>query len=301
VNNLCLAISCKGLTKEYTDIKALDSIDLKLENNKIIGLIGRNGAGKTTFLKTCAGYLKPTSGTMRIFESIPFDNINVLSKLTYIAEEIQYNESLNLNDIIGLGKVFYQKWDSLFAEKLINYFNLDKRKKYKKLSCGMKTQFNIIMGLASRTPITLMDEPTLGLDVSVRREFNKILIKDYMDNPRTFILSSHLMNELENMLEEMVLIHNGKLIFHKNIEELQNYAVLLNGKKDLIESFIKDRKVLNTEIFGTSLIVGIENNLSKNDIIFLEQNNVDISKASIEDVYLWITNNGKGGGFDDFK
>lgn len=264
-------------------------------------MIGRNGAGKTTLLKTCAGYIKPTSGTVRIFDSIPFDNLNVSSKMVFVDEEIQYDESLSLNDILTLGKIYYQKWDFVFAEKLIKYFNLDYKKKYKKLSRGMKTQFNIIIGLASRAPLTLMDEPTLGLDVAVRKEFYKILVKDYMENPRTLILSSHLMNELENMLEEMVLIHEGKLIFHKSVEELQSYAILLNGKKEIIEPFIMNKEVLNIEVFNSSLIAGIKNNLSENDINYLKQKDVDVSKASIEDIYLWSTKNVEGGDFDVFK
>ncbi|HEY9060009.1 MAG TPA: ABC transporter ATP-binding protein [Pseudobacteroides sp.] len=293
-------IICNQLTKTYKDKKALDSIDLYLGENKIIGLIGRNGAGKTTFLKTCAGYLRPTSGSISIFGSKPFDNIDVLSKLTFIDEEIQYDESLTLNDILSLGKLFYQNWDGAYADKLIRYFNLDGRKKYKKLSRGMKTQFNIIMSLACRAPLTLMDEPTLGLDVTVRKEFYNILIKDYVENPRTLIISSHLMSELENMLEEMVLIHGGRLVFHKSIEELQSYGIILNGKKEIVEPFIKGKNILKTETFGAGFIAGIENNLSKEDFSYLKENNVDVSKASIEDVYIWTTSNGKGG-FDAFN
>lgn len=294
-------IICNQLTKKYKDKKALDSIDLCLGENKIIGLIGRNGAGKTTFLKTCAGYLRPTSGSINIFGSRPFDNIDVLSRLTFIDEEIQYDESLTLNDILSLGKFFYQNWDGTYADKLIRYFNLDGRKKYKKLSRGMKTQFNIIMGLSCRAPLTLMDEPTLGLDVAVRKEFYNILMKDYMENPRTLIISSHLMSELENMLEEMVLIHDGKLVFHKSIESLQSYGIILNGKKEVVEPFIKDKNVLKTETFGAGFIAGIENNLSTEDFIYLKESNVDVSKASIEEVYIWTTSNGKEGGFDAFN
>ncbi|KNY29816.1 ABC transporter ATP-binding protein [Pseudobacteroides cellulosolvens] len=294
-------IVCNQLTKVYKDKTALDSIDLNLGENKLIGLIGRNGAGKTTFLKTCAGYLKPTSGSINILGGNPFDNLDVLSNVTFIDEEIQYDESLSLNDILTLGKAFYQNWDSVYADKLIRYFNLDGKKKYRKLSRGMKTQFNIIMGLSCRAPLTLMDEPTLGLDVAVRKEFYNILIKDYMENPRTLIISSHLMSELENLLEEMVLIHDGRIVFHKSIEDLQGYGLILNGKKEIIHPFIANKKVLKTETFGSSLIAGIENNLTKDDLNYLNENNVDISKASIEDVYIWLTNNRKAGGFDDFK
>lgn len=294
-------ITCNKLTKQYKDKKALDEFSISIEENKIIGLIGRNGAGKTTFLKTCAGYLRPTSGEMNIFGKTPFDNIEVLSEMVFIDEEILYPEGLKLKEILNMGKLYYKNWDDAFALKLLRYFGLGEKKTYKKLSRGMKTQFNIIMGLSCRAPLTLMDEPTLGLDVAFRKEFYNILLKDYIENPRTIIISSHLMGEIENLLEEIILIHDGKLLFQKAIEEMQAYALLLNGKKDVITSFIENKQVLNTENFGNSIIAGVVNDLTKEEIEYLEQKSVDISKAKIEDVYIWMTKNGKGGGFDAFE
>lgn len=159
----------------------------------------------------------------------------------------------------------------------------------------------LIVGLSSMAPLTLMDEPTLGLDVAVRREFYNIILKEYIENPRTFIISSHLMSELENILEEMILIHNGKLVFQKSIEELQNYAILLNGKKEILKPFVENKKVLHSDIFGNSLNAGIVNDLTVEDSSYLAQNGVYMSAAKIEDVYMWLTQNGKGGGFDEFE
>ncbi|MDP4093429.1 MAG: ABC transporter ATP-binding protein [Bacillota bacterium] len=294
-------IYCEGLKKTYKNVEALKDLSLSIGENKMIGLIGRNGAGKTTFLKTCAGYIRPTSGEISVLGGKPFDNLDVLSNIIFIDEEIQYNTSMRLGEIFRLGAIYYKNWDDAFAKKLLRYFSLDVKQKYKKLSRGMKTQFNMIVGLSSRAPLTLMDEPTLGLDVAVRKEFYQIILKDYMENPRTFILSSHLMSELENMLEEMILIHEGKVVFQKSIEELQSYAVLLNGKQEVLKPFLENKKVLNTETFGNSIIAGIVNDLSEKDTLFLENNNVDISKVKIEDIYIWLTKNGKGGGFDEFE
>jgi ABC-2 type transport system ATP-binding protein len=298
---VCSIINCKDLTKQYKSKKALDKVTISIDENKIIGLIGRNGAGKTTFLKTCAGYLIPTAGEINIFGKKPFDNLDVLSNMVFIDEEIQYAESLKLKEILELGRIYYKNWDDAFAWKLLKYFGLNEKIKYKKLSRGMKTQFNIVMGLACRAPLTLMDEPTLGLDVAVRKEFYNILLKDYMENPRTFVISSHLMGEIENLLEEIILIHDGKLVFQKPIEELQGYALLLNGKKEMLTPFIEKKQLLHSEVFGNSIIAGIVNDLTKEEEEYLEQNNVDISRAKIQDIYIWLTKNGKGGGFDAFE
>jgi ABC-2 type transport system ATP-binding protein len=294
-------ISCNGLIKQYKDKKALDGISFSVEENKIIGLIGRNGAGKTTFLKTCAGYIRQSSGEIKIFGEQPFDNLNVLSKLVFIDEEIQYSESLKLKEILELGKIYYENWDDVFAWKLLRYFGLDEKKKYKKLSRGMKTQLNIIMGLACRAPLTLMDEPTLGLDVAVRKEFYNILLKDYIDHPRTFIISSHLMSEIENLLEEIVLIHDGKLLFQKSMEELHVYALSLNGKKEILIPFLEKKQIISSQSFGNSIITIIKNDLTQQEMDYLEQKGVGISKAKIYDIYIGLTENGKGGGFDAFE
>lgn len=294
-------IYCNGLTKKYKLKEALGDLTLSIQENKMIGLIGRNGAGKTTFLKTCAGRLLPTSGEITVFGGKPFDNLDIISDLIYIDEEIEYSDAFKLSDILELYAIYYRNWDNAFAKKLIKYFNLNEKQKYKKLSRGMKTQFNMIVGLSSRAALTLMDEPTLGLDLAVRREFYNIILKEYIENPRTFIISSHLMSELENILEEMILIHNGKLVFQKSIEELQKYAILLNGKQEILKPFLENKTVLHSETFGNSLIAGILNDLKAEDSSYLEQKGVNISAAKIEDVYIWLTQNGKGGGFDEFE
>lgn len=295
------AIVCEGLTKSYGNKNALDRLGFSIDENKIIGLIGRNGAGKTTFLKTCAGYLLPTSGEVRINGENPFDNLNVLSDMVFIDEEVQYDTGFKLKDILALGKAAYENWDDAFAEKLIKYFKLDGNQKYRKLSRGMKTQFNIIMGLACRAKLTLMDEPTLGLDAAVRKEFYKILLKDYMEHPRTIVISSHLLSEIENLLEEIVLIDEGRLVLHETLEKLQNYAVYLNGGSERAKAFIQKKKVLNVDEFGNSYIAAIENDLNEDEKEFLAGNNIDVSRVKVEDVCIYLTKQGKGGGFDAFE
>ncbi|AUS98247.1 hypothetical protein CDQ84_09535 [Clostridium thermosuccinogenes] len=283
------AVECSALTKKFAKTTALDSLTFSLDENKIIGLIGRNGAGKTTFLKTCAGYIKPTSGEIKVFGEKVFDNMNAISKLIYIYDDIKYNDSLRLGDILKLGPLYYKDWNSDFAVKLLKRFGLKDHMKYCKLSRGMKTQFNIIVGLCSRAPLSLLDEPTLGLDAAVRKDFYNILLNDYMEHPRTIIISSHLLSELENLLEEIVLIDNGKLVLHKSVEELQEYGVYLNGRSDIIGPFIKDKQVLSLRKLGNSIIAGIKNDLSDADRSYLSANNVDISKINVEDVCIYLT------------
>lgn len=293
-------IDCQKLTKQYKEKVALNAMTLSIEENKIIGLIGRNGAGKTTFLKMCAGLLKPTSGEIKIWNEKVFDNLSVLSKVILVDEEIQYALGLKLNDILYTARYFYPKWNETFARKLLDYFDLKGKYTYSKLSRGMKTQFNIIMGLSSRMPLTLFDEPTSGLDIAVRKEFYRILLKDYMNHPRTIILSSHLISEIENLLEEIVLIKDGELVLHASTDQLQKYGILLNGNKDILEQFTKTKSVLCKEEMGKLVKIGIKNDLTQGDYNFLKEHRVNISNLNTEDVCIYLTKSNKEVKFDGF-
>lgn len=293
-----VAINCSDLTKRFGLKAALDGLTLEMHENKIIGLIGRNGAGKTTLLKTCAGYLKPDAGKIQVLNGTVFDNLDILSKVVYISDQMEYYPSSYIKDILDLGRTYYTTWNESLTDKLLECFGIKKEQKYNSLSKGGKTCFNIMMGLASRVPITLMDEPTLGLDAAVRKEFYDILIRDYTENPRTIIFSSHLLNEIENMLEEIVIIDEGKLVLHKSLEEMNEYGIYLRGKDENVLSFIKNRRVLSKKSFGKSFIAGIINDLNEKDFKYMEENNIEFDRMSVEEVFIYLTQKNSGGEAD---
>lgn len=293
-------ICTQDLSRNYGKTKALSNFSVSVDENKIIGLIGRNGAGKTTFLKICAGYIKPTTGKISLWGQKAWDNIDVLSQLIFVDEEIQYDSSLKLKDILFVCKNSYENWDNEFAQKLISYFDLDVSKKHIKLSRGMKTQFNIVVALAARTKLTLFDEPTLGLDAAYRKEFYNILLDDYIKNPRTIIISSHLLSEFENLLEEIILIDKGKLVLHESVDDVRSRGILLNGRQEILEPFVNDRRVLNKQVLGGSWIVSILNNLSDEDNEYLENNHVSSSSISAQDMCIYLTEEKNKGGFKDY-
>lgn len=288
-----ITINSNMLTKKYGGKAALDGLAFSTEGEKIIGLIGRNGAGKTTFLKICAGYILPTSGNVKIMGKQPFNNLEVLSNLIFIDEEIRYRINTKLEELLQLGSIHYKNWSGTLAARLLDYWGLNKKQKYNKLSRGMKSQFNIIMGICSRAPVTLMDEPTLGLDAAVRKDFCRILLEDYMESPRTFVISSHLLAEIENLLSDILLINEGKLVMHRPMEEMQEYAVYLNGKKDAVMKLVEGKEILNTEHFGNNVIVAVQNQFSNNDRKYIQDNNIDISKVNVHDLCIYLTKSGE--------
>lgn len=291
------AVTLQNVVKRFGKKNALDHISLELPENCIIGLIGRNGAGKTTLMKTLAGFLRPTEGTAAVFGENPFDNIRVLSSIAFMDDD-RYSDSAVLKHLIEQAAISYSQFDKAVALKLLDYFNIPAKASIKKLSKGMKTLFSLVIALLSRSPLTMLDEPTLGLDAAHRKEFASLLLKDYADHPRTIIVSSHLISELEGMMERVVLIDQGRLVFNKAIEDVQNYALYLTGRRRILEELGKRHSVIYREAMGEKMVLGIVNDLTENELRQLESHGVTISAMSVQDVCVNLTASNKGGVLD---
>jgi ABC-2 type transport system ATP-binding protein len=301
VGEFMKALYCSSLSKNYNTNRVLNNINLTIEENKIVGLIGRNGVGKTTLLKICAGHLLPTKGEVKVYDEFVFNNLKVLSNLVFIGNEMPYDKFMKLSDIMQLGKDFYENWDQTVADEILKQFDLKGSLKYGDLSTGMKTQFNIVMGLSTRAKLTIFDEPTQGLDIAVRKKLYELILNEYMEFPRTIVLSSHLLSEIENILEEVVFMNKGEVLLHKSIEEMQAYAMYLSGKKDNVLDFIQNKNIIHIEDFGSSVKAVIKNDLKEKEISSLCEKGVTVSKVPLEDIFVYLTENKERGNFNDSK
>lgn len=288
---------CDGLAKRFGNKAALDGISLKVEENGIVGLIGRNGAGKTTFLKVLAGYLKPSGGEAMVFDQKPFDNIKVLPHILYMDDE-RYNDTMAIRDIVDLAALSYPAFDKQKAIRLLDYFGIPLKYKLKKLSKGTRTLFSLVIAILARCPLTMLDEPTLGLDAAHRKEFTSLLLKDYADHPRTFIISSHLIAELEGMMDQVVLIDRGRLVFHKSIEEAQSHALYLTGHRRALDPLMTEHKVIFRDGMGEKLTLGVVNDFSDEALSSLAGAGVEISPMSVQDLCVNLTAAHTGGVLD---
>jgi len=287
----------QDVVKRFGKKNALDGINLELKENCIVGLIGRNGAGKTTLLRTLAGFLRPTEGTVLVFGQNPFDNLRVLSSIVLMDDE-RYTDSSELGVLIDRAAISFSRFDKALAYKLLDYFNIPVKSKIKKLSKGMKTLFSLVIAILSRCPLTLLDEPTIGLDAAHRKEFASLLLKDYSNYPRTIIVSSHLISELEGLMEQVVLIDNGRLVFHKAIEDVQSYALYLTGRRDILAELESRHRVIYSESMGEMLVLGVVNDFSDDELRRLETLGVEVSAMSVQDVCVNLTRPDKGGVVD---
>ncbi len=295
-------LECRGLTKVFDGAKALNDFSCKIEENKITGLIGRNGAGKTTLLSIIAGLVKETSGDIRVFSEKPFNNLIVSANVIFIHDKMDLPGALNLRELLEVAASFYQNWDRELAESLFDYFSLNPLQHYSGLSKGMKSTFNMILGLAARVPLTLFDEPTTGMDAAVRKDFYRALLKDYLAFPRTIIISSHHLNEIDDLLEDILLMKEGKELFHMPIADFKEWAIGLHGKTAVIEEWTQGKEVIFTKSIGLDqTYVVIKNECSETDYQRAQLTGIDFTPVSSSDLCVYLTSKTKGGIDDVFN
>lgn len=295
-------VECTGITKTYGRTQALTNVSFAIEEQKMTGLIGRNGAGKTTLLRMMAGFLRPTSGQIKVFGENPFNNLKVASSLIFIDDRMVFLPALSLADILDSAGSFYPKWNGELARRLLDYFSLHPKQTHGGLSKGMRSTFNMIIGLAARSELTLMDEPTSGMDSAVRRDFYRALLKDYMEHPRTIILSSHLLNELEDILEDIVLIHNREVRLHSSLAELKEMAVAFSGNPELVAELTQNKEVFHSKVIGSQRTYAVvKNDFSEEMLVKAKRLGVDIAPVSADDLCVYLTGRSKGGIDDVFE
>lgn len=291
-----IVIECHNVKKRYKRTNALENITFQLEEHKITGLIGRNGAGKTTLLNILAGFMKESAGEVKVFTNRPFNDICVSANTILVDDRMSFPDSLTLADILEAAPSFYKRWSTELATNLFHYFRLNPRQQHSKLSKGTKATFNMIFGLSARCELTMFDEPTNGMDEAVRKDFYRALLKEYIACPRSIMISSHHLNELEHLLEDILLLHKGEVVFHRSIEEVKEYAVALQGPTDLVEGLVNQKEIIYTKPVDDQHVFTV---IKKEGL--LEEAGVTIQPVSASDVCMYMTNDRKVGIDDVFK
>ena len=238
------------VTMRFRGHTALDSVSTAIEENAITGLLGRNGAGKTTLMQLMTGHRVPTRGTVEVFGQRPYENEAALARLCFIKEGQRYPDHFRVRDALHAGALVFPGWDADLAASLLADFDLPAKRPIKKLSRGMTSAVGIVIGLASRAPVTLFDEPYLGLDAVARQLFYDRLLADYAEHPRTIVLSTHLIEEIAPLLERVLLIDRGRLLLDTDAESLQGSALTLTGPREKVAAFAGRHELLHSESLG---------------------------------------------------
>lgn len=282
-------IEVRHLTKTYKKTKALDDVSLTIEQDAIYGLLGRNGAGKTTLMSILTAQDFATSGDIDVFGEHPYENARVLNRMCFVRESQKYPEDATAKHALANARRFFPHWDRSFAEELVDDFRLPLKTPIKKLSRGQQSAIGVIIGLASRAEITFFDEPYLGFDAVARQTFYDRLITDYADHPRTIMLSSHLIDEVADLIENVIVIDRGRIIIDEATEEVRNRAVNVVGDVDAINRLAAGREVIHRESLGRVASVTMLGHLSRTDRDFIAEANLDLTPVSLQQLIVRST------------
>ncbi len=231
---------CKGICKKYKDKEVIKNIDLTLESGKIYGLIGRNGAGKTTLLSLLSSQNPVSGGEITYNGQNIWENKEALKHICFSRELNPTSNNgvgtLKIKDYLKTASIYLPGWDSAMAERLVSEFELDVKQRMGKISKGMLSMVTIIVALASKAEYTFLDEPVSGLDVVMREYFYKILLEEYAESGRTFLISTHIIEEAASVFEEVIMIKKGELLLKENAEELVSRAFHVSGKAEEVDA-----------------------------------------------------------------
>ena len=213
-------LEIRNLMKVYGNKKVLDNINLSFESNKIYGLLGPNGAGKTTMMKIIANRAFPAKGDVRLNGAIVTENEVIQKNVFYVTEKDKYPKDIKMKDLLKWEARFYENFDIEQAKQLAQLFNLDLNKKTNTLSTGYYTIFKVIVSLASNSEVMILDEPVLGIDSLYRGLFYKVLLEYHQKKKNLILIATHLSDEVEPVLEEVIVIDNGNIIRQAPLKEL---------------------------------------------------------------------------------
>lgn len=281
-------IELRSLSKRYGQTLALNQVDLTLEGQKIVGLLGRNGAGKTTLLNLLTAKLHPTEGTIAIDGEPVWENDAVLGRVFYMTEANLHPGSLRVREAFQWTAEFYPGFRTAYGEELARRFELDTSKRVKELSTGYSSIFKAILALASGASILLFDEPVLGLDANHREMLYREILANYIEEPKVVIISTHLIDEVADILEEVIIIDKGRVIRHQPVEELLESAYAVSGEASKVDQYIQGRNYLSEERlqnFKSVIVVG-----GAVDRALAKSLGLEIGRPELQKLFIALTN-----------
>jgi ABC-2 type transport system ATP-binding protein len=287
-------VTARGVTKRYAQSTALDDVSFSIREHTIYGLLGRNGAGKTTLMQILTGQGFATSGQVEVFGAAPYENDAVLTDVCFVKESQRYPDSFTVRHALRAAGLLFPNWDEQFAQSLVDDFGLPRKRRVKKMSRGMISALGVIIGLASRSRLTLFDEPYLGLDAVARHLFYDRLLADYSAHPRTIILSTHLIDEVGDLIEHVLLLDKGRLVVDEDAEILRGQAVTLTGPAAAVDKLASSHDELHRDQMGATTRVTLRGRLDAAERARAGALGLDVAPVSLQQLVVHLTGSTAG-------
>ncbi|GAB1476484.1 ABC transporter ATP-binding protein [Bacillota bacterium] len=279
-------IEIKSLTKDYSDLRALNNVSVTFADNKIYGLLGRNGAGKTTMLNCVTGRIFPSSGEINVDGEPAIENDKAQGKMFMMSEHNYFPEGMKVKDAMRWTGEFYQEFSKEYFMMLAEKFGLATNRKIKKLSTGYGSIFKLILTLSTNAPYLIFDEPVLGLDANHRDMFYRALLEKYNEKPFTAVISTHIIEEVATVIEEVVIIKKGQIIRNEPTEELLANGCSLSGSASAIDSFIEGKTVFGADTLGGFKTAYVMEAVNPTTL----PPGVEMGKMDLQKLFIYMTN-----------
>jgi ABC-2 type transport system ATP-binding protein len=283
-------IEIKNVTKKFGKVNALKNVSLTLAPDKIYGLLGRNGAGKTTLINIITNKLFASSGEVLIDGEKAEENDHAQSKIFCMSESNVHPAVMKVKEGFSWTREFYPRFDMEYAKALSQKFKLDTGKRIKGLSTGYKSIFKLILTLASGAEIIIFDEPVLGLDANHRELFYRELIAYYSEHPKTVIISTHFIDEVAEVLEELIILNNGEIIMAQPVESVLQLAYSVSGDNASVDQYSKGKNVIREETIGKYKVATIFQKRDSADKELARELGVEITPARLQEMFVSLTN-----------
>lgn len=278
---------CENLTKNYGKKTVFKNLNLELESGKIYGLIGRNGAGKTTLLSIMSNQNPLTGGLVTLDGENIWENRKALDRICFSRELTINLESglagFTVKKYLETAACYFTHWDQKLADRLMKQFELEPKAKFTKLSKGMLSMVTIIVALASKAEFTFLDEPVAGLDVVAREQFYKLLLEEFTQTGRTFVISTHIIEEAADVMEEVIVLDKGRILLKENTQELIDRARYVTGLAGEVDAAVAGMDCHHTESMGRSKGVTV---LLQEDQRIDQQYDVTVQPLSLQKIFV---------------
>ena len=284
-------IEVKHLAKRFKFSKQplLSEVNFTLDENEIYGLFGENGAGKSTLMSMISDYNRPSAGEVLYDGENVHENDVALSEIYYMNQDNMYPKKDKVRQIFSFVESMYEDYDVELQDKLVKEFKLDANQKLNKLSTGYQSIVKIIISLCVPCKFVLLDEPTLGLDARNREVFQRNLIETYSENPRTFVISTHIIDEIDRIISDVILLQDGVIKMNENLEDIASKSYSISGPAEDVDAYLQGIRVLEEEKLGRYKTVHFMDQLPQREV----PASVDIEQMKLQKLLVYIMDRGE--------
>ena len=284
-----MRVIAKDLTLRFGDTAALDHLSVDLAEGAIHGLLGRNGSGKTSLLSLIAGYRRPTAGSLTVGGVDPFEDAATMGGTAFVRDALDVTDAEAGRAALRFAADLRPSFDLEYAHQLADQFGVPLRKTVGGLSRGQKSALGVALGLAARAPLTIFDEAYLGMDAPSRYAFYRLLLDDYVAHPRTIIISTHLIEEVANLFERVVVLDHGRVIADDETDELRGRGVTATGPAEAVDAYVAGRTVLSEQRLGGTKAATVYGRPDAGDRERARAAGVELGPVGLQDLFVHLT------------